>query len=113
MVLRSFRSPAPVNMFFEFPLHLIDQDHILDGAAVEGTAEANRKLAPNNQRSMADKKAIVDACFDAVVRSDGTAKVSDMYNSAVCEVSDKTLKDYIKLFPDYYKYANKIVTRIK
>ena len=59
IVLRSFRSPEPVNMFFEFPLHILDTTHILDGAAVEGSAEANRMLAPNNQRSDADKKEII------------------------------------------------------
>lgn len=110
-VLRSFRSPGPVNLFFEFPLHVIDEDHVLDGAAVEGTAEANRKLAPNNQRSDEDKKEIVEACFEAVARADGTAKFSDMYNSSVCEVTDRTLKKYILSFPKDYTLKNGIVTR--
>lgn len=110
-VLRSFRSPGPVNLFFEFPLHKLDEDGALDGAAVEGTAEANRKLAPNNQKSDNEKKAIVDNCFDAVVRADGTAKFADMYNCPVCEVTDRTLKKYILSFPKSYKLENGIVTR--
>lgn len=112
MVLRSFRSPLPSNLFFEFPLHVIDENCILDGAAVEGSAEANRKLAPNNQRSDSDKKEIVDACFDSVVRADGTAKFSDMYNSSVCEVTDRTLKRYIFMFPKDYSFENGVVKRI-
>ena len=110
-VLRSFRSPGPVNLFFEFPLHIVDSNGVLDGAAVEGTAEANRKLSPNNQRSDEDKKEIVDACFDSVVRADGTAKFSDMYNSPVCEVTDRTLKKYILSFPKDYTLKNGVVTR--
>ena len=112
MVLRSFRSPAPVNMFFEFPLHLIDQDHILDGAAVEGTAEANRKLAPNNQKSNSDKKAIVDACFDAVTNDGISAKFSSMYKCDECSVSDATLKKYVLLFPDFYCLEDGIVRKV-
>lgn len=113
MVLRSFRSPAPVNLFFEFPLHLIDLDHILDHAAVEGTAEANRKLAPNNQKSDSDKKQIVDDCFESVSRADGTAKFSDMYNSSICEVTDRTLKKYILMFPDDYLLENGTVKKLR
>ena len=112
MVLRSFRSPVPTNLFFEFPLHIVDENHILDGAAVEGSAEANRKLSPNNQKSDSDKKQIVDDCFESVVRADGTAKFSDMYNSPVCEVTDRTLKKYILSFPKDYLFENGFVKRV-
>ena len=111
-VLRSFRSPNPENMFFEFPLHNLDVHHLLDDAAVEGSAEANRKLSPNNQRSDRDKKEIVDTLFDSVVRPDGTARLSDMYNSPDCEVSDQTLSKYVKLFPDEYELNRGIVKRL-
>lgn len=111
MVLRSFATPEPERMFFEFPLHVIDSSHILDGAAVEGSAEANRMLSPNNRKSDADKKEIVDTCFESVVRADGTAKFSDMYNSPLCEVSDNTLKKYLLQFKDEYEFENGIVKR--
>ena len=110
-VLRSFKSPAPVNMFFEFPLHVIDDQHILDGAAVEGSAEANRKLCPNNQRSDLEKKEIVDELFNAVARPDGTAKFSEMYHVEGAP-SDKTLGGYIRMFPEYYKLEKGIVRRV-
>ena len=111
MVLRSFATPEPERMFCEFPLHVIDSSHILDGAAVEGSAEANRMLSPNNRKSDADKKEIVDTCFESVVRADGTAKFSDMYNSPLCEVSDNTLKKYLLQFKDEYEFENGIVKR--
>ena len=113
MVLRSFKSPEAVNMFFEFPLHVLDVHHVLDGAAVEGTSEANRKLAPNNQKSDTDKKQIVDDCFESVSRSDGTAKFSDMYNSSICNVTDRTLKKYILMFPDDYLLENGVVKKLR
>ena len=112
MVLRSFRSPKPINMFFEFPLHVIDVNNILEGAAIEGSSEANRLQSPNRQRSEAEKKKMVDECFDQVARADGTAKFSDMYNSPLCEVSDNTFKKYILSFPDDYSYKNGTVKRL-
>lgn len=112
MVLRSFRSPDPLNLFFEFPLHVIDKMNILAGAAIEGSPEAARNQSPNNQRSDSDKKDIVDTCFDSVVKPDGTAKFSDMYNSPLCEVGRDALKKYILKFPESYAYEGGIVRRI-
>lgn len=112
MVLRSFATPAPERMFFEFPLHVIDSSHILDGAAVEGSAEANRMLSPNNRKSDADKKEIVDEAFDSVVRADGRAKFSDMYNSPVCKVGKDALAKYIAQLPDYFERKDGFVTRV-
>ena len=112
VVLRSFRSPEPVNMFFDFPLHVLDSTHILDGAAVEGSAAANRMQSPNRQRSEQDKKDILDACFNAVEK-DGFAKFTEMSHCEFCEVSDKTLKNYIQLFPDIYVYEKGVVWKKK
>ena len=113
MILRSFKSPKPMNMFFEFPLHVTDTQNVLEGAAVEGSGEANRMKSPNNQRSDSDKKAIVDACFEHAVRADGTAKFSDMYNSPLCEVTDQTLKRYIFSFPKDYVFDKGTVRRVE
>jgi hypothetical protein len=112
MVLRSFRSPDPLDLFFEFPLHVVDTSGLLKNAAVEGSPEANRMQSPNSQRSDSDKKEIVDMCFKAVVRSDGRAKFSDMYQSPLCKVADRTLKRYILMFPEDYKLENGYVTRV-
>lgn len=112
LVLRSFRSPEPMNMFFEFPLHVLDKTNILDGAAVEGSAEAHRMQSPNRQRSDLEKKEMIDACFEAVEKM-GTAKFSDMCRCDSCEVSDKTFKNYILQFPDFYEYENGLVRKLK
>ena len=110
-VLRSFPTLQPANMFFDFPLHDLDEHHVLDDAAVEGSAEANRMRSPNNQKSDMDKKAIVDECFDEV-QQNGSAKFSNMYNCPICEVSDRTLRKYILLFPEEYALEDGIVRRL-
>lgn len=112
VILRSFRSPEPANMFFDFPLHILDSTHILDGAAVEGSAAANRMMSPNHQKSEQDKKETVIACFNAV-QTNGMAKFSDMYNCDLCDVSDRTLKKYVLLFPDDFELEKGLVRRKK
>lgn len=112
MILRSFRSPKPMNMFFEFPLHIMDVQNILKNAAIEGTSEAGRLLTPNNQMSDSDMKEIVDNCFEHAAKSDGTAKFADMYNSEVCPVGKDALKRYILKFPEDYEIDGRIVRKL-
>lgn len=116
MILRSFRSPKPLDMFFLFPLHEIDAHGWLAeaGAAIEGTAEANRMLSPNGGKTEDEMKAIIDEAFDAVA-TDGSALFADMAKHTV--VSDKTLQGYLDRFPDDYSVKkvgkSKLVTRKK
>lgn len=113
MVLRSFRMPKPLNLFFEFPLHVVDTNHLLDTAAIEGSLEAGRLQLPNNQKTEKEKKEIVDMCFDFAVRADGRARFSEMLQCPACEVTNKTLKRYILAFPDEYQIEDGYVTRVE
>lgn len=112
MVLRSFRSPKPLNVFFEFPLHVIDIQNVLAKAAIEGSTEAGRLMAPNNQLSDAEMKEIVDWCFDQVAKPDGTAKFADMYQVEDCPVKKDALKRYILKFPEEYEIDGRVVKRL-
>ena len=47
------------------------------------------------------------------MNADGTAKFSDMYNSSICEVTDRTLKKYILMFPDDYLLENGTVKKLR
>lgn len=42
-VARSFKNPEPQNMFFEYPVHNLDNDGILDEAVVKGSPEYEAK----------------------------------------------------------------------
>lgn len=108
-VLRSFRSPKPVDMFFQFPLHNIDTLGLLRdaGAAVEGTAEANRMLSPNSGKTEEEMKEIVDRCFEAAQEITGKTgdevPFSKMYAKPHCPCDKSTLQKYIESLPDYYE----------
>lgn len=109
--LREFISPESLNMWFSFPIHVVDEAHILDMAHIEGSREANLAKSPNRTAAF-ERKAILDSCFDAV-QDQGVAKFSSMYNSPLCTVSDKSLKKYILEFSDEYELDKGLVRRVK
>lgn len=109
--LREFASPEPLNMWFSFPLHVVDEAGILNMAPVEGSREANLMKSPN-RTSTFERKQILDDAFNAV-QEDGVAKFSAMYKPTNCQVSERTLKRYIEEFEEEYSFKNGIVTRRK
>lgn len=108
-ILRDFRSPKPVNMFFLFPLHVLDSARLLDGAAVEGSRAANLQKSPK-RTGKEERRQVLDDCFGAV-EYNGSAKFSEMWKSPVCQVSDKTLRRYLEEFSDDYTFENGIVRK--
>ena len=109
-VLRDFKDVDPINIFFKFPVHYIDTAGLLEGAAVEGSPEAN--IQNSNKKTASEKRQIIDDAFEAVKQTDDEgdfAVFSKMYK--VAEVSDKTLKKYIDGNP-MYEIDGKIVRRL-
>jgi len=109
--LREFASPEPLNMWFSFPMHVVDEAGILNMAPVEGSREANLMMSPN-RTSAFERKQILDDAFNAVQEA-GVAKFSAMYKPSICQVSERTLKRYIEEFDGEYSLKNGIVTRQK
>ena len=109
--LREFASPEPLNMWFSFPLHVVDEAGILNMAPVEGSREANLMKSPN-RTSAYERKQILDDAFNSVQEA-GVAKFSAMYKPSNCQVSERTLKRYIEEFEEEYSFKNGIVTRQK
>lgn len=111
-VLRGFKSPDKQNLFFEFPLHVIDTTGLLDNAALEGTTQAALSESPKRQYNDDDRKRIVRECFDDVEK-DGIAYISDMVNSERCTVTQKSLTHYINdICQDEFELNRGIVKRI-
>lgn len=108
-ILRDFRSPQPMNMFFTFPLHIIDIEGILDDAPVEGSREANLQKSPKRTGKDERYEALVDA-FESVANGN-VAVFKDMLTSAMCTVSEKSLRRYLKEFPDEFSLRDGLVFR--
>lgn len=96
-VLRDFKDITEQKIWFNFPLHYIDDAGLLDNCHIEGSAEANFAKNPN-RKSDDEKKRIVEFAFEEC-QDQGYAKLSDM--EAYSEVSAKTLRKYVLEHGDY------------
>lgn len=106
--LRDFKDIPEFNLFFKFPIHYIDTRHLLDGAAVEGSTEANLQKSPY-RTTKRERKAILDQAFEES-QENGIAKFSVMWKCST--VSDKTMKNYIEQFSEEYELREGYVRRI-
>lgn len=105
--LRDFKDVDPFNIFFKFPVHYIDTHHYLDGAAVEGSAEANLQKSPY-RTTKKQRKESLDRAFEEC-QEDGSARFSVMWKAS--DVSDKTMKKYVEEFSEEYELRDGIVRR--
>jgi hypothetical protein len=101
-VLRDFKDIEPINIWFRFPLHFIDDAGLLDGAPVKGSRQDNLNQSPN-RTTPAERKATLDSIYQ-VCESEGMANVSDMieYGKGI-GVAESTLRRYIKEFDNEYE----------
>ena len=96
-VLRDFKDIEEQKIWFNFPLHYIDDANLLENCHVEGSAEANFSKNPN-RKSDDEKRRIVESAF-AACQDQGYAKLSDMEMYA--DVSAKTLRKYALELDDF------------
>lgn len=109
-VLRDFKEPEPINIWFKFPIHFKDTTGLLDGVPVEGSAEAN--FQNSSKRTSEDFRAdTLKVGFEAC-EENGTAKLSEMVEFFGGSPSEKTLRRYVKE-SDEYEIDKGIVRRTK
>lgn len=89
-VLRDFKDIDEQKIWFNFPLHYIDEANLLEKCYVEGSAEANLSKNPN-RKSADEKRRIVEFAFEQC-QHDGIARLTEMEQYA--EVKARTLRDY-------------------
>ncbi len=102
-VLRDFKDIDEQKIWFNFPLHYIDDAGILENCHIEGSAEANFAKNPN-RHSDDEKRRIIENAFEMagpITMEDGSriAKTSDM--AAFAETTDKTIRKYVSGMPGY------------
>lgn len=103
--LREFAPVKPFNIWFDYPVHRIDDKGYLDTAYVEGSAEAN--LAKSSKRtSDTEKLSYLNTSFEACCEN-GCATVNDM--ASYIGKDTKTIRRYVERFSDLFECKNGIV----
>lgn len=92
-VLRDFEDIKPINIFFRFPIHYIDTENLLDGAAVEGSKEANLQKS-SKRTTKSERMQVLEEAF-SFCQEEGQAKLSEMAEFCQNNPGEKTLRRYI------------------
>ena len=105
--LREFANIQPVNFWFEYPIHRVDNSGALEAAYAEGSPMAN--LSKSKKYTTPDeRKASIDSAFDACsIETPVTLKALAEYMG----VSERCVRDRIKELRNEYWIQNGIVGR--
>lgn len=89
-VLRDFKDQPSQKIWFNYPLHYIDSQNLLENCYVEGSDKANFGKNPN-RKSDDEKRRMLEDAF-AECQKDGKARISDM--AAYLETQARTVREY-------------------
>jgi len=102
--LREFASFRPINFWFEYPVHRVDNSN-LESVPSDGSPEAN--LAKSSKRTTAEERhRNLETAFE-LLSENGKADIKDM--AEYMDVSTRSMKRYVEEFKDEYTYQNGLV----
>lgn len=105
--LREFENFKPINFWFEYPIHRLDNSN-LEKANAEGSPLAN--LSKSGKRtSRDDRREMLDTAFNMCAES-GFTHVSDM--AEYLGVDEKTIRRYLGEFKQFYKSDRGVVSKV-
>lgn len=105
--LREFPNIKPVNFWFSYPIHRLDQRGTLTEMPAQGTIEAGRLKNPKSKSS--DDAAEEFRTAFAALNMDGQVTVKDMME--YLDVIDKTIYARLKKLGDEFTLSRGIITR--
>jgi len=109
--LREFRSFKPVNIWFEYPIHRVDEAGKLKKNYADGDPRANLTRSYKRNQTTDSRKEEFDKAFDANKRKDGTC-----FAFVIAEylgIAERTVRDRVIEFSDEYVTKKGIVSRKK
>jgi RecA-family ATPase len=107
--LREFQNITPVNFWFEYPIHRLDESGELTGVPAEGSMEAN--LSKSSKRVPEDEQRSSIETAYSVCQAAGPVSVKDM--AEYLQIDEKTVRRRIKKFDDQYFIKNGIVFEVQ
>ena len=106
--LREFENFKPINFWFEYPIHRLDNSN-LEKANAEGSPLAN--LSKSSKRTTKEERRnSIDTAFE-ICAENGFTRVSDI--AEYTGLDEKTIRRYLGEFDDAYDNDRGIVTRKK
>lgn len=109
--LREFPNFKPVNFWFEYPIHRIDDKGILQKVYATGDPKANLDKSGKRSQTPESRKEEFDTAFEINVDEDGSCDVNEL--AEYLDLKERTIRDRIREFDDDYKFTKGKVYRRK
>jgi hypothetical protein len=109
--LREFPSFIPVNIWFEYPIHLVDKEDKLRKNYADGDPRVNLFKSYKRNQTSDSRKEEFDEAFDKNKKKDGTCLASVI--SEYLGIAERTVRDRVKEFNDEYVTKKGIISRMK
>jgi len=109
--LREFPNFKPVNFWFEYPIHRVDDKGILARHYADGDPKANLEKSGKRTQTPESRKEELDAAFDINIDEDGSCDAEAL--AEYLGIKERTIRDRIREFEDDYKYSKGKIYRRK
>ena len=109
--LREFPNFKPVNFWFEYPIHRVDDKGILAKHYADGDPKANLEKSGKRNQTPESRKDEFDAAFDINVEKDGTCHLSVLAD--YLGVTERTIKNRISEFGNEFQTNKGIISRVR
>ena len=108
--LREFRNIKPVNFWFNYPLHELDETGELEKLHTSGSQMGNLDRS-SKRTSASQRKQKLDMAYDACKMNSTAPKVSEI--AEYMDITPKSVRSYVKDFEDDYRIDGGLVFRIE
>ena len=98
---REFQSPKPLNIWFDYPLHRIDETGRLREAFAQGSRQANLAKSGRRNGSPEGRKQEFDNAFDICSMGEPSVTLKALAN--YLGISERTARERVNEYSDYYQ----------
>ncbi len=109
--LREFANIKPVNFWFEYPIHKVDDKNLLEKNYASGDPRTNLSKSGKRNQTPDSRKLEFDTAFSINVEKDGTCSLATL--SEYMDLSDRTIRKRIAEFSDDYEIKDSKISRKK
>lgn len=107
--LREFNNFKPLNFWFEYPIHRIDDQETLKKKYADGDTRANLERSSKRNQTPTSRKEEFDQAFDLNKMKDGTCLSSVL--SEYLGIAERTVRARVTEFSDSFETNKGIISR--
>lgn len=109
--LREFNNFKPLNFWFEYPIHKVDEQNTLDKKYAAGDTRANLEKSSKRSQTPEDRKEVFDKAFKTLLDTVGNCTIEDLIK--YLNLSERTIRQRLSEFNDEYISSKGNIFRLK